>query len=207
MSKPARLGSGKGASEVQNMSRPTKIQTRVIDGVLVRLCCTCGTEKPLADFPVNKRDTHGRTGHCRECSNARYRESRREQAQRWHARHPGYGIEQHRRFSAAHPGYNLKYRQGHRPESRARSNAMAAKRRGALNAPEACQGCGLRTALDMHHPDYSKPLDVVWLCRKCHRRAHLKGRAVLSLKVRKTIAPPDLFSWRDSNAQSGTGGR
>lgn len=30
-----------------------------------------------------------------------------------------------------------------------------------------CQQCGaLKT--DAHHEDYSKPLEVIWLCRRCH---------------------------------------
>lgn len=38
-----------------------------------------------------------------------------------------------------------------------------------LEAPEFCEGCGLKSArLEKHHPDYSKPLLVVWLCKRCH---------------------------------------
>jgi hypothetical protein len=32
-------------------------------------------------------------------------------------------------------------------------------------------GCG-RAATDRHHFDYSRPLDVIGLCRGCHRRVH-----------------------------------
>lgn len=28
---------------------------------------------------------------------------------------------------------------------------------------------------DAHHPDYAKPLAVIWLCRGHHKRRHAKG--------------------------------
>ena len=34
-----------------------------------------------------------------------------------------------------------------------------------------CFCCG-ETTVEAHHPDYSHPLDVVWLCHKHHKEAH-----------------------------------
>lgn len=36
---------------------------------------------------------------------------------------------------------------------------------------EPCAICG-EAEVHAHHRDYSKPLDVVWLCAKCHHRLH-----------------------------------
>lgn len=43
--------------------------------------------------------------------------------------------------------------------------------RGELIRPENCSICNGKSpsrALDGHHPDYSKPLNVVWVCNSCH---------------------------------------
>lgn len=38
--------------------------------------------------------------------------------------------------------------------------------------------CG-STESEMHHPDYDKPLEVVWYCRKCHDAFHVLERKAL----------------------------
>jgi len=46
-----------------------------------------------------------------------------------------------------------------------------------LEKPAVCHHCQLpsKRPLHAHHEDYSKPLDVVWLCSACHRFFH-RGR-------------------------------
>lgn len=37
-----------------------------------------------------------------------------------------------------------------------------------------CQCCQSEENLHAHHTDYSSPLDVTWLCAKCHKLEHIK---------------------------------
>jgi hypothetical protein len=45
---------------------------------------------------------------------------------------------------------------------------------GTIVKPPRCSKCGADTPLKAHHNDYSKPLDIVWLCSFCHGETHLK---------------------------------
>lgn len=53
---------------------------------------------------------------------------------------------------------------------RCRQATAKAIRRGELER-QPCGTCGNQPA-EAHHDDYSKPLDVMWLCRECHERLH-----------------------------------
>jgi hypothetical protein len=52
-----------------------------------------------------------------------------------------------------------------------------AVRNGILVRPEVCEICDKspRDGVVAHHPDYSRPLEVEWLCRSCHTAKHLTG--------------------------------
>lgn len=39
-----------------------------------------------------------------------------------------------------------------------------------------CEVCGDEKS-EAHHPDYDRPYDVQWLCRRHHKRLHSKGGA------------------------------
>lgn len=45
-------------------------------------------------------------------------------------------------------------------------------RRGLLINPGRCSKCRSEVAVNGHHNDYSRPLDVRWLCQKCHLMWH-----------------------------------
>jgi ribosomal protein S27AE len=53
---------------------------------------------------------------------------------------------------------------------RARSAVAAALKAGTVKRPENCERCLGPGPLSSHHEDYGKPLDVQWLCDKCHRK-------------------------------------
>jgi len=44
--------------------------------------------------------------------------------------------------------------------------------RGEIIKPKECSSCLFVRPLDGHHDDYSKPLEVRWLCRRCHQAHH-----------------------------------
>lgn len=41
-----------------------------------------------------------------------------------------------------------------------------------LERPKKCSKCGVFAKIEAHHCDYLKPLDVIWLCKKCHYDWH-----------------------------------
>ncbi len=51
-----------------------------------------------------------------------------------------------------------------------------ARKNGILVRPKKCSKCLAITTPVAHHPDYAKPLQVVWLCDSCHAKTHWELR-------------------------------
>lgn len=77
------------------------------------------------------------------------------------------------------------HRGGPTEDDAAQNMVELALRHGTMMRPSACESCGSsgrfrdgRTSVQAHHPDYNKPLDVMWLCQRCHHAWHKENRAV-----------------------------
>ena len=65
-----------------------------------------------------------------------------------------------------------RYRARHQNRQKCASTFQAAYKRGEIKIPSRCSSCGVECRPEGHHPDYNKPLDVIWLCRDCHLKDH-----------------------------------
>ena len=60
---------------------------------------------------------------------------------------------------------------------KAQSLVAKAIKQGILTRPLRCSECGSdHPRIEAHHADYTKPLDVEFLCKRCHHARHFKGR-------------------------------
>lgn len=67
--------------------------------------------------------------------------------------------------------YKLNYRRRYPEAAKAHDIVRNAVRHGRL-IKQPCHICGSTINVHAHHEDYSKPLDVIWLCDTCHRIRH-----------------------------------
>ena len=54
----------------------------------------------------------------------------------------------------------------------ARASVGKAIKNGQIIKPKNCSKCAKCVKLHAHHEDYSKPLEVIWLCVPCHHSVH-----------------------------------
>lgn len=133
----------------------------------MKTCFKCLQSKPLSEFYRHGMMKDGHLNKCKECTKADVSASyaaNREQRQR--SQNENKTDEQRLERRAAGRRHRAKY-----PEkTRARLMVKRAVKSGKI-VRQPCNVCGDPQA-EAHHEDYSKPLEVVWLCFKHHREAH-----------------------------------
>jgi len=70
--------------------------------------------------------------------------------------------------------YSRNYYLHNKHKFKARSLARKAAKSGIIPILSNCEKCSSSNPLQMHHPDYTKPLYVIWLCSQCHGKMHRK---------------------------------
>lgn len=59
------------------------------------------------------------------------------------------------------------------PQIKARLLVRSAVRNKTLIIPLVCSLCTKGCKPQAHHEDYTKPLEIIWMCTKCHREADM----------------------------------
>ena len=133
----------------------------------MKTCFKCGVSKPLEAFYAHPMMADGRLGKCKECNKKDVRENYAKRRPQYHAYEAARNATTERKAQLA---ASLKRQRDRNPEkSKARAAVSRAVRSGTL-VRQPC-ACG-NPKSQAHHHDYSKPLDVEWLCFKCHRAEH-----------------------------------
>lgn len=157
----------------------------------MKACFKCRRSLPLSEFYKHSEMADGHLGKCKDCAKSDVKLNRE-------IRRDYYVVYERKRARLPHrKALTKKYQEEHREEinayqrERLRANPLLreAKRVWTLNyrranpriqkahnaairhhkdAPSRCELCGRTKVLERHHPDYDKPLEIQWLCKKCH---------------------------------------
>ena len=128
-------------------------------------CRKCHQIKPLSEFYKDKRAKDGYYGRCKWCHCQAVTPIR---VPRKPARPKSELYEYLKEYSK---------RPSELPKVLART-AINGKLRDGKIERQPCEVC-METKVDAHHEDYSKPLDVNWLCRLHHKHLHM-GKITLT---------------------------
>jgi hypothetical protein len=155
----------------------------------MKVCRECNEEKPLTDFYKHPRMMDGHLNKCISCVKSRV------------GKHRELNLEVIREYD------NKRANKPHRVQARkdyqkteagklAKKKAMAAYlqrypmiyaahvitgnaiRDGKLFKATSCSVCNSIEKIEGHHDDYTKPLDVRWLCEKCHKEWHRHNKPI-----------------------------
>lgn len=120
----------------------------------MKKCSKCQVWKPLDQFRRSSSQHDGLQATCKECMRAYLKEYRQSESGK------ASQARSHARRRAKDP-----------QKVAARAELQRAVMLGeVVRGP--CEKCGTTEGVEGHHEDYSKPLDVRWLCRKDHRLEH-----------------------------------
>jgi hypothetical protein len=132
-------------------------------------CFKCGEVKPLSEFYRHAYMADGHLNKCKVCTKRDVWMHRRDNVERIREYDRGRGALQHR--VAQRVSNTREYRERYPERYRANMKVARALRTGRLEKLP-CWTCG-ESDVEAHHPDYSRPLSVVWLCAVHHKEIHL----------------------------------
>jgi len=145
----------------------------------MKKCFKCGAAKKIDEFYRHSTMGDGHLNKCKECTKedaSKHRSDNLEYCQAYDRKRANYPqrialrkkvtqtwVEDGRQAES-----QRRYRNKYPEKYHAQTALGNAVRDGLVIKPIRCSKCGQKTKLEGHHEDYSKPLNVQWLCNSCH---------------------------------------
>jgi len=134
----------------------------------MRECRKCQESKSIEEFYKTPGGIGGRDSVCKECRKTAVLAKR-------HANIEHFREYDQKRGNHAKPGYVKAWRNRSKIKEQAHNRVSRAVAAGRIIKPESCEQCdAAKQSIHAHHDDYTKQLDVRWLCAPCHQRWHAK---------------------------------
>jgi len=137
-------------------------------GETMKKCFKCGCEKEQTEFYKHPDMEDGYLGKCKDCT-------KKDVKNRYYSKITEIkDYEHHRSQTKQRKQKAIEYLRTKRakyPEKYQAHNIVSNAVRDGRLEKQSCEICGCEQS-QAHHEDYSRPLDVRWLCFKHHRKIH-----------------------------------
>ncbi|RKZ99055.1 MAG: hypothetical protein DRQ46_00065 [Gammaproteobacteria bacterium] len=163
----------------------------------MKKCRTCGKKLPLSEYYKHSEMLDGHLNICKECTKNRITKHRENNIDRIREYDRKRGLLEHRKSANRKRSVNynklettrarhrkciarnkdkmamsaISYRKKYPEKYIAKIKTGNAMRNGKL-IKQPCVKCGSTENINAHHEDYSKPLEIIWLCRFHHGERH-----------------------------------
>ncbi len=157
---------------------------------MTKVCHICKIEKlPTQFYKAKNGCKRGLGSYCKPCAKKKAKEwvlenpdRSRENLARWQRENRSRARELGRRWKTRNPitkdemnRLQRNWRTNNSNKARANQILQGMVSAGKIKKPKNCEDCNKnvpRNILHGHHEDYSKPLEVNWLCPPCHGDKH-----------------------------------
>lgn len=127
-------------------------------------CFKCKDIKCLDEFYAHPDTKDGYLNKCKSCTKIDSRKNSKTLTTR--QREKLRNSTEKRKLHLSKVSKN--WRKNNPEKYHAQNKVSYALRIGIITKPSCCEKCSSNSKLHAHHEDYSKPLDVTWLCVPCH---------------------------------------
>ena len=155
----------------------------------MKICFKCNELKPLNEYYKHKKMSDGHLNKCKDCTKKdvhKHRGENIEKVRAYDRNRPNKSdrAKKSHDYHKTEKGKSVRflatrnYRSAYPLRHKANTAVGSAIRDGRLKRPDFCEKCGTACKPNGHHDDYSKPLNVRWLCLGCHNEFHLFIREI-----------------------------